>query len=325
MIDKISPIDSRIEYKTANLNGVTYNYIQSLPKEKPTNTIFLIHGWPDLSLGWRYQIPLLTSLGFRVIVPDMMGYGGTDAPESPTFYTYKRAADDMAELAKQIGVSSIVLGGHDWGGAVVYRIAMRYPKLISAVFSICTPFSPPRKDFLDAAIVLPNFHYQQQLRGPEVEAKIVGEEKIRQFLNGMYGGRSNGHPTFSTSHGCHFEHLEGVSPSSILTKEEMDWYVKQYSRTGMHGPLNWYRTGEINWEEERDYVHTFKKFEMPTLFVCATRDAALPPAMSKGMDGFFESLTRGEVNASHWALWERPAEVNALIKDFLTEKVGSKL
>lgn len=36
-----------------------------------------VHGWPDLSLGWRYQIPLLVNLGFRVVVPDMMGYGGT--------------------------------------------------------------------------------------------------------------------------------------------------------------------------------------------------------------------------------------------------------
>jgi pimeloyl-ACP methyl ester carboxylesterase len=36
-----------------------------------------IHGWPDLSLGWRYQIPMLLDMGFRVVAPDMMGYGGT--------------------------------------------------------------------------------------------------------------------------------------------------------------------------------------------------------------------------------------------------------
>jgi soluble epoxide hydrolase/lipid-phosphate phosphatase len=159
MVDKISPNDSRVQYKTANLNGVNYSYILAEPKGEPLNTIFLIHGFPDLSFGWRYQIPFLASLGLRVVVPDMMGYGGTDAPESPTFYTYKRAADDMAELAKQMGLSSIILGGHDWGGAVVYRIALRYPKLISAVISICTPFKPPGKKYVDAT-VLPNFKYQ---------------------------------------------------------------------------------------------------------------------------------------------------------------------
>jgi soluble epoxide hydrolase/lipid-phosphate phosphatase len=331
MVDKITPNDSRITYKTANLNGVTYSYILSEPVSgKVLDTIFLIHGWPDLSLGWRYQIPFLTSLGLRVVALDMMGYGGTDAPSSPTFYTYKRAADDIAELAKQLGLSSIILGGHDWGGAVVYRVAMRYPKLISAVISVCTPFGPPRKDFLDAGAVMPNFKYQLQLRGPEVQATIVGEEKLRQFLNGMYGGRTPaGETTFDVSHGCFFDRLENVGKSPILNQEEMDWYVKRYAIHGMEGPLNWYRTGKLNHEDELDFVANIEslKFEMPVLFISASKDAALPPAMSKGMEQWFKSLSRGEVDANHWALWEKPAEVNQCIKEFLEKKVinGSKL
>lgn len=327
MVDKITPTDPRIKYQTTNLNGVTYNYILSEPQGKVINTIFLIHGWPDLSLGWRYQIPFLTSLDLRVVAPDMMGYGGTDAPSSPTFYTFKRAADDIAELAKQMGLSSIILGGHDWGGAVVYRIAMRYPKLISAVISVCTPFSPPRKEFLDAT-VLPNFKYQLQLRGPEVEAKIVGEEKLRKFLNGMYGGRTpEGKTTFDVSHGCYFDRLEKVTESPILTKDEMDWYVKQYAIHGMQGPLNWYRTGELNHADEVDFAAKLDslKFEMPVLFICATKDDALPPAMSKGMETWFKNLSRGEVEANHWALWEKPAEVNQYIREFLAKEFTSKL
>jgi pimeloyl-ACP methyl ester carboxylesterase len=39
--------------------------------------VIKIHGWPDLSMGWRYQISSLLDLGLRVVVPDMMGYGGT--------------------------------------------------------------------------------------------------------------------------------------------------------------------------------------------------------------------------------------------------------
>jgi pimeloyl-ACP methyl ester carboxylesterase len=78
-----------------------------------------------------------------------------------------------------------MLGGHDWGGAIVYRVASYYPKLVSAVFSVCTPFRPPTTTFKDAATA-PNFKYQLQLRGPDVEAKIVGERKIRQFLIALY-------------------------------------------------------------------------------------------------------------------------------------------
>lgn len=287
-------------------------------------------GWPDLSLGWRYQIPLLTSLGLRVIVPDMMGYAGTDAPSSPSYYTYKRAADDMAALAAHLSLSSIILGGHDWGGAVVYRIAMRYPSLIKAVFSVCTPFAAPRKEYLDAGAVLPNFKYQLQLRGPDVEANVVGEEKIRQFLNGMYGGRTpDKQATFAVSHGVFFDRLPQVSTSPLLSKDEMDWYVKQYSRHGMQGPLNWYRTGELNHADEVEYVAQFEEgfqFEMPFLFICATKDDALPKSISAGMDKFFKSLTRREVVAGHWALWEKPVDVNAHIREFLEGKVSeSKL
>jgi soluble epoxide hydrolase / lipid-phosphate phosphatase len=325
MVDKISPNDSRVQYKTAKLNGITYSYIFAEPQGTPKNTIFLIHGWPDLSLGWRYQIPFLTSLGFRVVVPDMIGYGGTDSPESPEFNTYKRAADDMAALAKELGLSSIILGGHDWGGAIVFRIAMRYPKLISAIISICTPFTPPRKEYVPAS-VLPNFKYQLHLAGPEVEAEIVGEEKIRQFLNGMYGGRTpSGEPCFNVGVGVLFDRLPHIGPSPLLSKEEMDFYVQRYAIHGMHGPLNWYRTGELNHADEKEFAQQMEgyKFKMPVLFVAGKKDAALPPRMSVGMEKWFVSFTRGEVDANHWALWEKPAEVNEYIRDFLVANFGA--
>lgn len=325
MVDKVSPNDSRIQFKTANLNGVAYSYILAEPTGPPKDTIVLIHGWPDLSLGWRYQIPLLTSLGYRVLVPDMMGYGGTDAPESLSYYTYKRAADDIAELARQVGAPSIILGGHDWGGAIVYRIALWHPKLISAVFSVCTPYHAPRSTFVDATKA-PNFKYQLQLRGPEVQANIVGEEKIRQFLHALYGGRGpNGETGFTSGHGCYFEVLPTVRPTPLLSKEEMDFYVKRYAIHGMRGPLNWYRTQELNFEDEKELAENVEgfKFKIPFLFIAGKRDAALPPAISRGMDKWFENLVRAEVDTNHWALWEKPDEVNGHIKDFLVNKVGT--
>ena len=62
---------------------------------------------------------MLLQLGYRVVCPDMMGYGRTDAPETPqasdlAYYSFKRAADDIKELARQLGSETIILGGHDW-------------------------------------------------------------------------------------------------------------------------------------------------------------------------------------------------------------------
>jgi pimeloyl-ACP methyl ester carboxylesterase len=98
LVDKITPGDSRVSHREAVLNGQTYrtclpldrafmsliislthtDYIHGVPQHgKFKATIFLIHGWPDLSYGWRYQIPFLIQQNMRVIVPDMMGYGRT--------------------------------------------------------------------------------------------------------------------------------------------------------------------------------------------------------------------------------------------------------
>lgn len=174
---------------------------------------------------------------------------------------------------------------------------------------------------------LPNFKYQLQLRGPDVEAAIVGERKLRQFLNGMYGGiGSNGERPFSVGHGVYFENLEKLNATQLLSKEELDFYAKQYARTGMHGPLNWYRTDKLNFEDEKEIAQKMEgfKFDMPVLFLAGAKDAALPPALSHGMEKWFRCLMRGEVDANHWALWEKPAEVNQLIKEFLVGQIRGR-
>jgi soluble epoxide hydrolase/lipid-phosphate phosphatase len=320
MTEKIIPNDSRVRYKKANLNGINYSYILSEPQDEAVGTVFLIHGWPDLAYGWRYQILSLTSLGLRVVVPNMMGYAETDAPDHPSYYTLKRAADDIATLAEQLGVASIILGGHDWGGVVVFRVALHYPNLVSAIFSVSTPFFPPTNQYKPVP-TLPNFKYQLQLRGPDVEDNIVGHEKLKQFLNGMYEGRSrSGQPFFSPVDGCYLDRLEGLNYSPLLNKEEMDYYVESYAIHGMHGPLNWYRTGELNFVDEINMANDFENFkiEIPVLFIACSKDTALPPWLSTGMDKWFKSLTRAEVDASHWAMWEKPAEVNKHIHNFLS-------
>ncbi|KAI9641510.1 hypothetical protein NHQ30_010319 [Ciborinia camelliae] len=334
MVDKLTPQDSRVQYKSADVNGRTYSYILAEPKDgaEPVATIFLIHGWPDMAFGWRYQIPALQALNFRVVVPNMQGYASSSSPQELSAFTYKTAADDVAALAKVIGVTSIILGGHDWGGAIVYRIALHYPQLIRAVFSVCTPFFPPQKTYVPMT-VRPNFKYQLQLQGPDVEREIVGKEKLRMMLNALYGGRTPERELgFSVAEGVLFANLASLGPSPLLSGAELDFYAEQYAIHGIRGPLNWYRTGELNFEDEKEMAEDFHrerdplKIDIPTMFIAGTRDAALPPAMGEGMMQWFVEgrLRREEVDSSHWALWEKSEEVNAYIKDFVLGVVGGK-
>ncbi|EQB53075.1 hypothetical protein CGLO_07246 [Colletotrichum gloeosporioides Cg-14] len=276
-----------VKYHTAKLNGVTYNYLVAEPAScVVVGTIFLLHGWPDLSLEWRNQIPLLLFKGLGVVAPDMMGYGGTDAPEEVEFYTYKRAADDVAALAKHLGLSRIVLGGHDWGGAVAYRAALWHPELISAFFVL-------------EYIGLPQ-----------------NATRVRQILNTAYGVTlPNGVSAFNiTGDGLEFELLDQVTEDSpFLTPEEMAFYVENYSADPFNRTLNWYRISEPNWKDE-----------LPALFVGGLQDPALPPALSEGMETYFDSLIRHSVTGGHFVMWESIEAVNSHIGNWLgTSVLGS--
>ncbi|KAG9664522.1 alpha/beta-hydrolase, partial [Aureobasidium melanogenum] len=328
-VDKITPSDSRISHCEANLNGQTYHYILGVPKNGNFKaTVFLIHGWPDLSYGWRYQIPFLIKLKMRVVVPDMMGYGGTDAPCSPPadlrLYSIKRAADDISELAKQLQAPQIILGGHDWGGFVVYRTAQWYPKLVTHVFSVCTPYTAPSRHFISLADMvngpLPQFGYQMQLAGPELEANVRSYDQVKGFLKALYGGKSaQGKPCFQPETGIDMEGLNTIGLAPSLNGEELEYYTKEYMRHGLHGPLNWYRTRRINYED--DLKLETKQVIQPVLFISGTLDAVLTPGMSKGMEASIPRLKRREVNTGHWALTQAPGEVNRILEEWLHEEV----
>ncbi|KAI9166796.1 Epoxide hydrolase srdG [Paramyrothecium foliicola] len=330
---KLVPNDPRVRTESATVRGRKYTYIIGEPQGEPIDTVILCHGWPDLAFGWRYQIPVLMANGYRVVAPNMLGYAGTDRPDSLEEFSFKTISGDINELAKKfVGDGQIILGGHDWGGALVWRTAMWFPKLIKAVFSVCTPFHPPQPEWhslqdIIASGRLRQFGYQLHLAGPELEQQLQGPEKLRQLLNGLFGGIGpDGEFGISMEKGVLLDNLPKLRPTRLLSSEELDFYVQEYMRQEapqMRGPFNWYRTRKVNWEEELPLTKESKQLEMPALFIMATRDAALPPAMSAGMEKYFKQLTREEVNSSHWALWQTPDAVNEQLVNFLNKVHGA--
>ncbi|GAO13143.1 hypothetical protein UVI_02025010 [Ustilaginoidea virens] len=330
--DKLVPNDPRVQEASARVNGKTYSYILGEPRSTagPVETVFLIHGFPDSNFGWRYQIPYLMSLGFRVVAPSMLGYGDTCRPDSLAQFSLKSMAADIKALAAQVvgEDEQIILGGHDWGGALVWRVVLWHPELVKAVFAVCTPYVPPKPAWtpledLIAAGKLTNFRYQLQLAGPDVEGNVQTADEVRRFLNGMFGATGpDRQPCFTTRDGVLFDKLALVGSSPLLSEDESEYYTAQYMRQPsppMRGPLNWYRTRRINYEEELPLAEKPNVIEMPALFIAATEDSALPPSMSAGMEKLFKDFTRGEVKASHWALTEASASVNKQIDEWLSK------
>ncbi|KAF4553450.1 Alpha/beta hydrolase fold-containing protein 21 [Elsinoe fawcettii] len=323
---KLTPASAEAIAHTTVLNETKYRYLLSTPEGQPKGTIFLIHGWPDLAFGWRYQIPYLTALGLRVVVPDMPGYGGTDAPEDLYSYGFKKVSDDLAALAKELGVSKIILGGHDWGGMVVYRFAQWHPDLVTHVFSVCTPYAAPSPVYMSAEDLangpVPQFGYQVQLASGEVEKAVTTRGDLEQFLSGVYGGKvPEGRVFMTPTKGVDLSLLGKVDRSRLVEEAEMEYVVDQYEKKGLHGPLNWYRTRKVNFEDEQNLPK--KKLEQPVLYILANKDNILTKELSAGMERSVPNLIRKEVTAGHWALWQASDEVNSHVKEWLETVVLS--
>ena len=85
--------------------------------------VVLLHGFPDSGRLWRHQVPALAEAGFRVIVPDMRGYGRSDKPAEVGAYGIASLAGDVLAVLADAGVDRAHVVGHDWGAAVAWGLA----------------------------------------------------------------------------------------------------------------------------------------------------------------------------------------------------------
>jgi soluble epoxide hydrolase / lipid-phosphate phosphatase len=150
-------------------------------------------------------------------------------------------------------------------------VALWYPQLVTYLFCVCTPFSPPSQqykplEFYVKQRILPTFAYQLRIADGQVES-LKSRVEIKQFLNGMYGGRGpNGEAAFDTQHGVYLDRLPHLGKNRLVKDDMLDYYADQYAKNGMHGPCrcssvpcmarlakplaNWYRTREQNFQDE---------------------------------------------------------------------------
>ncbi|MGH8981504.1 MAG: alpha/beta fold hydrolase [Acidimicrobiales bacterium] len=89
--------------------------------------VVLLHGFPDSGRLWRHQVPALVDAGFRVIVPDLRGYGGSDKPAAVDRYRIVELVADVCAVLDAEGVVRAHVVGHDWGAALAWVMAAVLP------------------------------------------------------------------------------------------------------------------------------------------------------------------------------------------------------
>ena len=102
--------------------------------------VILVHGWPESWYAWRHQLPALAAAGYRVVAPDMRGYGSTDQPAEVKSYDIHHLCADIAGIVDALGEETAVLVGHDWGAIVAWHCMLLHPARFTALAALSVPY-----------------------------------------------------------------------------------------------------------------------------------------------------------------------------------------
>ncbi len=131
-IGAVASAGARHITKTITLNGMSFPVID----QGTGPAVLLLHGFPDSRWLWRNQIGPLLDAGFRVIAPDLRGFG--DAPKPPAVEDYRLPiiAGDVIGILDALGVTQVRIVGHDWGAALTWYLALTRPDRVERVVAL---------------------------------------------------------------------------------------------------------------------------------------------------------------------------------------------
>jgi haloalkane dehalogenase len=126
--------------------GVRLHYLD----EGTGPPVVLFHGEPTWCFLYRKVLPVLVAAGYRVVAPDYPGFGRSDKPTDPAFFTYDRHTAAMAAVIEHLGLEGATAVGQDWGGPIGLRLAVDLPGRFTrlAVLNTSLFTGPPSEGFL---------------------------------------------------------------------------------------------------------------------------------------------------------------------------------
>lgn len=281
-------------------NGITLRVrVAGSPTSK--KLALCLHGFPESSYSWRYQMKLLADLGYRVWAPDLRGYGDSDKPARVADYRMQELVQDVAGLVdhfrKDAPEGEVVVIAHDWGGVVAWHFALRRVRKIDRLVILNIPH--PRR----MAQALSRL-------GPQIRRSWYIFLFQLPFLPERYLARNDYHAI-----GAAFASM--AVDRSRFPEEVLRIYKRSAAIPGaLRGMLAYYRAA-VRYRTTVKYP----PLETPTLMIWGEDDTALGKELTDRTDELVRNLTlRFVPRCSHWVQQEAPEVVNALLTDWLTGK-----
>jgi pimeloyl-ACP methyl ester carboxylesterase len=284
-----------IETQFIDANGMRFETLTAGDPNSPKLAL-LLHGFPEHAYSWRYQMPLLAKLGYRVWAPNQRGYGNTTRPARQAEYHLDRLLEDVAALIDASKAESVTLIGHDWGGIVGWMFALRGIRPLERFVVMNLPHPQRFHEGLQTKAQRKRSRYAvffQLPWLPEFLFRLGRAKAIGDAFLGMAVDKSR-------------------FPSEVL-----DVYRDAAAKPGaLKAMINWYRANAFTgmFKEKHPVLET------PTLMVWGEMDTALGKELTYGTDELVRDFTlRYLPNASHWVQQDAPDAVNEILEAWLTD------
>jgi pimeloyl-ACP methyl ester carboxylesterase len=326
---------SKTTQRTIECNGIHINIAEQ--GEGPL--VLLAHGFPESWFSWRHQIDALAAAGFRVVAPDMRGYGKSDAPQAIDQYTILHLVGDMVGILDALGAPTAVIIGHDWGASVAWQAALTRPDRFRAVAALSVPFRSRAKALPTS--LMPRTDnaqfYQLYFQEPGPAEAELGRDPRATLRNMLFGASGDGVAASRAAvaaggpapnlgmvpKGGGFLQGPGAPATlpSWISESDIDVYGEEFKRTGFRGALNYYRNIDRNWEITGALAGL--AVSIPALYIVGDRDFLLSFPGTDQLLANQKNLVPGLrkiqmlAGCGHWTQQERPEEVSTALIEFI--------
>jgi pimeloyl-ACP methyl ester carboxylesterase len=264
--------------------------------------VLCLHGFPENSISWRYQIQSLAESGYRVWAPDLRGYGGTTRPAGLDAYSIESLLHDINGLLTAAGTSQAILVGHDWGGIIAWYYALRYPDRVNALIILNGPHP--------ACFEREIRHWRQLRRSWYMGAFQIPwlPEAVLSMSHGYLIGR------IFKRMAIHREYM----PDDIV-----EIYRQQaYAPGALTAMLNYYRAAIRGGGALRQRTLGYPTIKIPTLVLWGLRDQALSAHNLDGLGSYVSDLTVITLaDAGHFVHEDEPDRVTDELVTWLHERL----
>lgn len=269
------------------INGVNYHISD---QGKGDQVVFMLHGMPDTSELWRHQADTLVKAGFRVIVPDMLGYGQTDMPREHARYDGEHIITDLVLMLDELGLQGADVVGHDWGAFASWELVFNFPERFRRHIAISVGHLSSLFGNITEQMLQKNWF--MYLNGQEEANELYLANEGAFFRDHVI----QGHPD-------HQEVLSRISDPQAM-RAMLNWDRGNPMAAYYHGVV----TGALQYPD----------CQVPTMGIWSEGDHALWESQMTDSAKFMAAEWRYErLPGSHWVMMDHPQEVSELMLDWL--------